>query len=66
MVLEYRQKGKGNVSSMRDVGNAVSNDVVGSGYVSNLEAHPISQEEGTIDATKSPATQGVLESFAGP
>lgn len=51
MILEYGQKGSGNVSSMMDVGNSVSNDVVGSGYVSNLEAHPISQEEGTMDAT---------------
>ena len=45
---------------------AVSNDVVSGGDASDLEAHPVSKEEGAVDATEGSATWGVFAPYLGP
>jgi hypothetical protein len=51
---------------VRDAGYVISNDIVGGGDASNLEAHPVSKEECTVDAAECKSPQGVLTAMTGP
>ena len=41
---------------MSNMRYAVSDDIVSGGDASNLETHPVSKEEGDVDATEGSAT----------
>ena len=66
MVLEERRERNREVSSLRDAGYAVSNDIVSGSDADNLEADVVAKEECAVYAAERTTTQGALATLVGP